>query len=77
MDNGESFRSEMYKVKFCDVCKKDLKMRVVQDNTGDNFIWCNCPECKGIAPYSRTKGKNANSHKKTAGNNEQENYTAG
>jgi hypothetical protein len=77
MDNEGSSRSEVYKVKFCDACKKDLKMKVVQDNAGDNFIWCKCPECKGVAPCPRTKGKNANSHKKTAGNNEQENYTAG
>ena len=73
MDNGGSYRSEIYKEKFCDVCKKDLNMKVARDNARDNFIWCKCPECQGIAPFTRTKGKNANSHKKTAGNNEQEN----
>ena len=32
-----------------------------------------CPECKGIVPCPLEKVKNADSHKKTAGNNEQEN----
>ena len=71
MDFGKSFCSETYKIKFCDVCKKDLKMKVVQDNARDDFIWCKCPGCNGIAPYSRTKEK-AKSHKKTADNKEQE-----
>ena len=38
---------------FCKVCKKELGMKVVTKDTGEDFIWCQCPECKGIAPYHK------------------------
>ena len=54
---------------FCDVCMKNLKMTVIGNNSDEDFIWCKCPECVGIAPYPRIKGKDANFYKRTINNN--------
>ncbi len=48
---------------FCDVCKKNLNMTVVGNNPDEDFIWCKCPECEGIAPYKRMEVKAPNFHK--------------
>ena len=71
MGQEKSFCSETYKIEFCDVCKKDLNMKVVGDNADEDFIWCRCPECKGVAPYPRVKEKN-DSFTKNVTNNKQE-----
>lgn len=59
---------------FCEVCKKGLDMKVVSENAFKNFIWCQCSECKGIAPYKQLKAKDTGFHKgasqKTEGKNQ-------
>jgi hypothetical protein len=40
---------------FCAVCTKNLKMTVVGNNPDEDYIWCKCPDCRGIAPYPRSK----------------------
>ncbi len=57
---------------FCDVCKKNLNMTVVGNNFDEDFIWCKCPECEGIAPYKRMEVKDANFHKRIINNNKRE-----
>ncbi len=54
---------------FCYVCMKNVKMTVVGNNPDEDFIWCKCPECGGIAPYPLIKGKDANFYKRTSNNN--------
>jgi len=45
---------------FCEVCKKELGMKVVTKDTGEDFILCECSECKGISPYYiQLKGRGA------------------
>ena len=43
---------------FCEVCKEELDMKVLGKETRADFMWCQCPECKGIAPYKRFERKN-------------------
>jgi hypothetical protein len=38
---------------FCDACKEDYDMSAVAGSKSEDFIWCQCPECKGVAPYQR------------------------
>jgi hypothetical protein len=38
-------------------------MKVVTKDTEEDFIWCQCPECKGIAPYKQLKARNTGFHK--------------
>ena len=57
---------------FCDVCMKNLKMIVAGNNPDEDFIWCKCPECDGIASYSRIKGKDASLYKGIINNNKRE-----
>ena len=28
-------------------------MKILDKDTNEGFIWCQCPECKGIAPYKQ------------------------
>ena len=51
---------------FCEVCKKELHMKVVTKGTSDHFIWCQCPECKRIAPYKQLKGRNGSFRKEVS-----------
>ena len=43
---------------FCEVCKKELDMKVLGKETRTDFMWCHCPECKEIVPYKRLERKN-------------------
>ena len=43
---------------FCEVCKEELDMKVLGKETRADFMWCQCPECKGIAPYKWLERKN-------------------
>ncbi len=43
---------------FCEVCKKELDMKVLGKEIRADFMWCQCPECKGITPYKRLERKN-------------------
>ncbi len=43
---------------FCEVCKKELDMKVLGKEIRADFMWCQCAECKRIAPYKRLERKN-------------------
>jgi hypothetical protein len=43
---------------FYEVCKKELDMKVLGKEIRADFMWCQCPECKGIAHYKRLERKN-------------------
>ena len=51
---------------FCEVCKKELDMKVLGKEIRADFMWCQCPECKGIAPYKRLERKNINFSKEAS-----------
>ena len=38
-------------------------MKVVNRDNCEDFIWCQCPECKGIATYKQLKGRNGSFRK--------------
>lgn len=48
----------------CSVCTKNLNMTVVGNNPDEDYIWCKCPDCKGVAPYPRSKATDVNFQKK-------------
>ena len=42
---------------FCEVCRKKFGMKIVITDHYEDYIWCQCPEFGGIAPYKNLKGK--------------------
>ena len=42
---------------FCEVWKKEFGMKILTAEPYKDYIWCQCPECGGIAPYKYLKGK--------------------
>jgi hypothetical protein len=58
MANNTLNKKDVGKIRqLCDACKKDPDMSVVIGSKSENFIWCKCPECEGVAPYKRKDEK--------------------
>ena len=55
---GRQIESNMVR-QFCEICSKELEMKVLSEDAWEGFIWCQCPECKGIAPHKQLRGSNA------------------
>jgi hypothetical protein len=64
---GRQIESNMVR-QFCEICSKELEMKVLSEDAWEGFIWCQCSECKGIAPYKQSGESNASLGKDLAAN---------